>query len=159
MGSLTAVVITVLLVLYHQGEFFTGRTVDKIKMSNIIDSGLRTQDSGLRTQDELCPDSDIDFVIPWVDGSDTKWLQQKVAYHHDELSASALNTAKCYRDWGLLPYWFRTTENMLRGSDAFTSSHADKFPNGSTLIIPNCILSGMKTISHANGFLLSALTR
>lgn len=54
--------------------------------------------------------SDIDFVIPWVDGSDPEWQKQKAMYQTDEAKASVYATAGRYRDWGLLPYWFRAAE-------------------------------------------------
>jgi hypothetical protein len=46
----------------------------------------------------------IDIVIPWVDGSDPKWLAEKKQYQPDlNIDASICR----YRDWGLLKYWFR----------------------------------------------------
>ncbi len=56
----------------------------------------------------------IDIVIPWVDGSDEKWLKEKFMYSEgsevpDEKIADA---AKCFRDWGLLKYWFRGIEKF-----------------------------------------------
>ena len=54
--------------------------------------------------------SDIDFVIPWVDGSDTEWQKLKASYSNDESKASASNGVERYRDWGILPYWFRAVE-------------------------------------------------
>ena len=62
-----------------------------------------TQDSG-----ELC--SDIDFVIPWVDGVDPEWQAQRRLYSDDERGASGTNGDERYRDWGILPYWFRAVE-------------------------------------------------
>lgn len=52
-------------------------------------------------------DYKIDFVIPWVDGSDPKWLDEKKAY-----SPTADEDAReiRFRDWGLLRYWFRAVE-------------------------------------------------
>lgn len=48
----------------------------------------------------------IDIVIPWVDGSDPKWLAEKNKY-----SEKKVKIADCrYRDWGLLKYWFRGIE-------------------------------------------------
>lgn len=51
---------------------------------------------------------DIDIVILWVDGADPAWQEQKRQF---------LSPRKCgsddscrYRDWGLLPYWFRAIE-------------------------------------------------
>ena len=51
----------------------------------------------------------IDFVITWVDGADPAWRAQKAEYSpkgmidDDEVR---------YRDWGLLPYWFRGVEKF-----------------------------------------------
>ena len=52
----------------------------------------------------------IDFVIPWVDGSDPEWIREKNrfigAYDQEEIDASAAR----YRDWDELKYWFRGIE-------------------------------------------------
>lgn len=49
---------------------------------------------------------EIDFVIPWVDGSDPKWLDQRKRY-----SKTPVDDSPCrFRDWDLLPYWFRAVE-------------------------------------------------
>lgn len=50
----------------------------------------------------------IDFVIPWVDGSDPEWRRKKescVASSDEEG-----NSPERFRDWGLLRYWFRAVE-------------------------------------------------
>lgn len=55
----------------------------------------------------------IDFVIPWVDGSDPIWLAKKKKTMQ-ELNMPTNNiddSAARYRDWGLLKYWFRGIEN------------------------------------------------
>ena len=70
-------------------------------MNNII--GDRSQKSG-----ELC--SDIDFVIPWVDGSDPEWQKVRAQYSGDEHKASVTNGTERYRDWGTLHFWFRAVE-------------------------------------------------
>ena len=49
---------------------------------------------------------EIDFVIPWVDGSDPAWLEERAKYDSKGCDAREAR----YRDWGLLPYWFRTVE-------------------------------------------------
>ncbi|MBQ6385770.1 MAG: Stealth CR1 domain-containing protein [Lachnospiraceae bacterium] len=49
----------------------------------------------------------IDFVIPWVDGTDPAWLAEKEKYS-GEMTGSTY--AYCYREWGLLKYWFRAVE-------------------------------------------------
>ncbi len=52
----------------------------------------------------------IDFVILWVDGNDPKWQSEKSKYDSNINNDS--NTAMRYRDWGLLPYWFRSVEKF-----------------------------------------------
>lgn len=51
-----------------------------------------------------CP---IDIVIPWVDGSDPKWIAERKNYRPNinEDAASAR-----YRDWDVFQYWFRSVE-------------------------------------------------
>ena len=50
----------------------------------------------------------IDFVIPWVDGSDPEWLKEKNKYSKEEVDIS--NSINRYRDMQLLKYWFRGVE-------------------------------------------------
>lgn len=47
----------------------------------------------------------IDFVIPWVDGSDPIWQEKKKQYQSDTIKQN-----NRYRDWGTLKYWFRGVE-------------------------------------------------
>lgn len=51
----------------------------------------------------------IDFVIPWVDGSDKEWQESfnRYASKHALIDDAR---AERYRDWGLLRYWFRGVE-------------------------------------------------
>lgn len=49
----------------------------------------------------------IDFVITWVDGSDTEWQKEKDKYQG---TANGDMRAKRYRDWDCLKYWFRSVE-------------------------------------------------
>ena len=49
----------------------------------------------------------IDFVIPWVDGSDPDWQRRKAAVTGEALTD---DRPQRYREWGLLPYWFRAVE-------------------------------------------------
>ena len=56
-------------------------------------------------------DFDIDFVVPWVDGSDPQWIKEFNKYCPEEkriLDVSAIR----YRDYGLLRYWFRGVEKF-----------------------------------------------
>lgn len=52
----------------------------------------------------------IDFVIPWVDGSDPEWIREKNHY----LALQGQETIDVrdarYRDWDELRYWFRGVE-------------------------------------------------
>ena len=52
---------------------------------------------------------EIDFVIIWVDGSDPEWLAEKAKYAPP---ANTDSRTERYRDWGLLPYWFRGVEKF-----------------------------------------------
>lgn len=55
------------------------------------------------------PQRAIDFVLLWVDGNDPAWLEEKSKYLPSEDSESNLNNSR-YRDWGVLPFWFRSVE-------------------------------------------------
>ena len=52
----------------------------------------------------------IDFVILWVDGNDPNWQSEKAKYDSNVKNDS--NSASRYRDWGLLPFWFRGVEKF-----------------------------------------------
>ena len=52
----------------------------------------------------------IDFVILWVDGNDPKWQSEKSKYDSNVNDDS--NSVSRYRDWGLLPFWFRCVEKF-----------------------------------------------
>lgn len=52
-------------------------------------------------------DYPIDIVLPWVDGSDPAWQEEKAKYEDEESSSVHVFD---YQDWGLLPYWFRCIE-------------------------------------------------
>ena len=49
----------------------------------------------------------IDFVIPWVDGNDPAWQEERRKYKPD---TGADASAARYRDMGILKYWFRAVE-------------------------------------------------
>lgn len=51
--------------------------------------------------------SDIDFVIPWVDGDDPEWQRCRNKYVSGVTEG---NDVFRFRDWGLLRYWFRGVE-------------------------------------------------
>lgn len=52
-------------------------------------------------------DIKIDFVIPWVDGNDPKWIDQKKEYIPNKNEDDRIIR---FRDWDNLQYWFRGVE-------------------------------------------------
>ena len=51
----------------------------------------------------------IDFVLPWVDGSDSAWIKQRNEY----LGIKNNQTQDSrFRDWENLQYWFRGVEKF-----------------------------------------------
>ena len=60
------------------------------------------------TMDKKYNQSDIDFVLIWVDDSDIEWQKSKARYKGEELKFN-VNDVR-YRDWGTLKYWFRAVE-------------------------------------------------
>lgn len=63
----------------------------------------------LNRVDQSASDSEIDFVIIWVDGNDPEWIREKNRYTPDATSKSSINL---YRDWSNLQYWFRGVEKF-----------------------------------------------
>lgn len=55
---------------------------------------------------------DIDFVIPWVDGNDPVWLNEKETYEMENLNID--KSEQRYRDWDNLQYWFRGVEKYAQ---------------------------------------------
>lgn len=53
--------------------------------------------------------TEIDFVIPWVDGNDKEWQQKKAKY---DLKTGMDADINRYRDWETLKYWFRGVEKF-----------------------------------------------
>lgn len=51
----------------------------------------------------------IDFVMPWVDGSDIEWQKEKAKYSGTDFSDASIAR---YRDWDNLQYWFRGVEKF-----------------------------------------------
>lgn len=73
---------------------------------------------------------DIDVVILWVDGSDPAWQAQKRQYLPPSEKDS--DSPNRYRDWGLLPYWFRSLERFapwVRTVHFVTWGHVPAFLN------------------------------
>lgn len=54
---------------------------------------------------------DIDIVVLWVDGSDPEWQKEKAKYSGQKLDDT--NSVNRFRDWGLMPYWFRAVEAYI----------------------------------------------
>lgn len=52
--------------------------------------------------------TEIDFVVTWVDGNDPAWRKQKNEY--SEVSGDKADVR--YRDWDTLRYWFRGVEKF-----------------------------------------------
>ena len=52
----------------------------------------------------------IDFVVMWVDGNDPAWQKEKEKDSPRKTDDS--NSANRFRDWGLMPYWFRAIEKF-----------------------------------------------
>ncbi|MBR6832480.1 MAG: stealth family protein [Fibrobacter sp.] len=52
----------------------------------------------------------IDFVVLWVDGGDKKWQEEKAKYQYLATGKKVDISANRYRDWGVMPYWFRSIE-------------------------------------------------
>lgn len=50
---------------------------------------------------------EIDFVVPWVDGSDPAWRAEKEKY--DSGAGQDMREVR-FRDWDLMRYWFRGVE-------------------------------------------------
>lgn len=55
---------------------------------------------------------DVDFVIPWVDGSDPEWIKEFNKYAPLEKQVAEDSSKERYRDMGLLRYWFRGVEKI-----------------------------------------------
>lgn len=73
---------------------------------------------------------DIDIVVLWVDGNDPAWQAEKTKYQGKTLDDS--NSANRFRDWGLMPYWFRGVERFapwVRTVHFVTCGHAPAFLN------------------------------
>lgn len=57
--------------------------------------------------------SKIDFVIPWVDGSDSAWRAEKNLWAQKISGETAVDDSESrYRDWDNLRYWFRSVEKF-----------------------------------------------
>lgn len=52
----------------------------------------------------------IDFVILWVDGNDSNWLEEKNKFLPNSKESNTSTANNRYRDWNILKYWFRGVE-------------------------------------------------
>ncbi len=71
---------------------------------------------------------DIDFVVLWVDGGDPVWQAEKAKYMGKATNDS--NAPNRFRDWGLMPYWFRAVEKFapwVRKIHFVTCGHVPSF--------------------------------
>jgi hypothetical protein len=73
--------------------------------------------------------SEIDFVLPWVDGTDPQWRSDLNKY---EISNLGMNSEDRFRDWGNLKYIFRGIEKFtpwVRKIHFITCGHLPKWMN------------------------------
>jgi hypothetical protein len=54
----------------------------------------------------------IDIIVPWVDGTDPAWQAEFKRYLPECSDEDDVNPNR-YREWGLLPYWFRGIEKFM----------------------------------------------
>ena len=79
-------------------------------------------------------EKEIDFVVTWVDGSDPAWRRQRNSYGQEMGKEAEKRDAgeERYRDWELLPYWFRGVEAFapwVRRIHFVTWGHLPKWLN------------------------------
>lgn len=55
----------------------------------------------------------IDFVVTWVDDSDSNWQSKRNQYSNVKSKSNVAKTT--FREWGAFRYWFRGVEKMLLG--------------------------------------------
>lgn len=76
-------------------------------------------------------ETDIDFVVTWVDGNDTAWRNEKAKYAG---RSDDDDRDERYRDWDLLKYWFRGVEKhapWVRKVHFVTWGHVPKWLDAS----------------------------
>ncbi|WP_029233681.1 stealth family protein [Butyrivibrio sp. VCB2006] len=54
----------------------------------------------------------IDLIVPWVDGNDPKWLEEKRKYDGSVIDDNS-NSSQRYRDWDLMRYFFRGIDKNM----------------------------------------------
>lgn len=55
----------------------------------------------------------IDVVVPWVDGSDIAWIEEKNKWYNIENPDKESNSDSRYQSWDNLKYWFRAIEAFM----------------------------------------------
>lgn len=73
--------------------------------------------------------TEIDFILPWVDGNDPKWRSELIKYDN---SNTFMNSEDRYRDWGNLKYVFRGIERFtpwVRKIHFITCGHLPEWIN------------------------------
>ena len=76
-------------------------------VGNFFIKHIKTMESESMRQEENYP---VDIVIPWVNGNDPEWLEEKQKYQK-EITSSVHSFD--YQDWGILKYWFRGVEKNM----------------------------------------------
>lgn len=75
-------------------------------------------------------ETEIDIVLPWVDHTDEQW---RLDFAQNLPTADDGDTSQIrFRDWGLLPYWFRGIEKSapwVRKIHFITSGHVPEWLN------------------------------
>ena len=92
---------------------------ERFRCGNVI-SGASAGDRANMSDED--PMEKIDIVLPWVDGADPRWREEKNRYAAAEgepgVAADADTCGDCrYRDFGLLRYWFRSVERFAPWAD------------------------------------------
>lgn len=77
---------------------------------NLLKKGYRLSKKREKESIDTEEDYPVDFVVPWVDGSDPAWLAQKEQYSVSNEAVQKSNSKARYRDWGIFQYWFRAVE-------------------------------------------------
>lgn len=89
--------------------------------------------NALKTE-ELAMNEPIDFVVTWVDGSDSVWLSEKEKYKNEGgIKTEVDANGKCrYREWDNFRYWFRAVEKYapwVRNIYLVTCGHVPEWIN------------------------------
>lgn len=74
----------------------------------------------------------IDFVVTWVDGTDSEWNKLRKMYLHENEIVPSGNGVGRYRDWDSFRYWFRAVEKYapwVRYIYLVTWGHVPKWLN------------------------------